>query len=153
MKTRLSAALLFLALPGAALAANDVVVHRDPGCGCCEKWAQALRAKLGRTVVMRDDASRGALQRRAGMPGTLASCHSAMVDGYLIEGHVPVADIKRLLATRPVGVRGIAVAGMPIGRRCPPTLYGGVVRQFGPEGLRAALITHASALAGDFLFE
>ncbi|MEC8033416.1 MAG: DUF411 domain-containing protein, partial [Pseudomonadota bacterium] len=41
MKTRLSAALLFLALPGAALAANDVVVHRDPGCGCCEKWAQA----------------------------------------------------------------------------------------------------------------
>ncbi len=46
MKTRLSAALLFLALPGAALAANDVVVHRDPGCGCCEKWAQALRAKL-----------------------------------------------------------------------------------------------------------
>ena len=49
------------------------------------------------------------------MPGTLASCHSAMVDGYLIEGHVPVADIKRLLATRPVGVRGIAVAGMPIG--------------------------------------
>lgn len=115
MKTRLSALLLFLALPGAALAANDVVVHRDPGCGCCEKWAQALRAKLGRTVVMRDDASRGALQRRAGMPGTLASCHSAMVDGYLIEGHVPVADIKRLLATRPVGVRGIAVAGMPIG--------------------------------------
>ena len=49
MKTRLSAALLFLALPGAALAANDVVVHRDPGCGCCDKWAQALRAKLGRT--------------------------------------------------------------------------------------------------------
>jgi hypothetical protein len=74
MKTRLSAALLFLALPGAALAANDVVVHRDPGCGCCEKWAQALRAKLGRTVVMRDDASRGAF---SGGPACRARWHPA----------------------------------------------------------------------------
>src|SRR3546814_20970596 len=47
---------------------------RDPGCGCCEKWAQAVRAKLGRKVVMRDDASRSELQRKAGMPRTLASC-------------------------------------------------------------------------------
>lgn len=85
MKTRLSAALLFLAMPGVALAASDVVVHRDPGCGCCEKWAQAVREKLGRKVVMRDDASRNELQRRAGMPRTLASCHSAIVDGYMIE--------------------------------------------------------------------
>lgn len=115
MKTRLSAALLFLAMPGVALAASDVVVHRDPGCGCCEKWAQAVREKLGRKVVMRDDASRNELQRRAGMPRTLASCHSAIVDGYMIEGHVPISDVKRLLATRPAGVKGIAVAGMPIG--------------------------------------
>ena len=100
MKTRLFVALLFLAMPGVALAASDIVVHRDPGCGCCEKWAQAVRAKLG---------------RKAGMPRTLASCHSAIVDGYMIEGHVPISDVKRLLATRPAGVKGIAVAGMPIG--------------------------------------
>src|SRR3546814_3200590 len=49
------------------------------------------------------------------MPRTLASCHSAIVDGYMIEGHVPISDVKRLLATRPAGVKGIAVAGMPIG--------------------------------------
>jgi hypothetical protein len=79
------------------------------------EWAQAVRAKLGRKVVMRDDASRSELQRKAGMPRTLASCHSAIVDGYMIEGHVPISDVKRLLATRPAGVKGIAVAGMPIG--------------------------------------
>lgn len=115
MKTRLFVALLFLAMPGVALAASDIVVHRDPGCGCCEKWAQAVRAKLGRKVVMRDDASRSELQRKAGMPRTLASCHSAIVDGYMIEGDIPISDVKRLLATRPAGVKGIAVAGMPIG--------------------------------------
>jgi hypothetical protein len=114
MKTRLFVALLFLAMPGAALAASDIVVHRDPGCGCCEKWAQALRAKLGRKVVMRDDASRSA-SAQGRHARTLASCHSAIVDGYMIEGHVPISDVKRLLATRPVGVKGIAVAGMPIG--------------------------------------
>ena len=115
MKSHLSAALLCLAMPGVALAASDVVVHRDPGCGCCEKWARAVQAKLGRKVVMRDDATRSALQRNAGMPQTLASCHSAVIDGYLFEGHVPIADMKRLLATRPAGVKGLAVAGMPLG--------------------------------------
>ncbi|MDF0544137.1 DUF411 domain-containing protein [Sphingobium sp. H39-3-25] len=115
MKSRLSAALLCLATPGVALGASDVVVHRDPGCGCCEKWARAVQAKLGRKVVMRDDGARSALQHKAGMPQALGSCHSAVIDGYLFEGHVPLADMKRLLATRPAGVKGLAVAGMPLG--------------------------------------
>lgn len=115
MKTRLTVALLFFAMPSVALAASDVVIHRDPGCGCCEKWAQAVRAKLGRKVLMRDDASRGELQQKAGIPRTLASCHSAIIDGYLFEGHVPIADMKRLLAARPAGIKGLAVAGMPLG--------------------------------------
>lgn len=115
MKARLSAALLLLAVPGVTFAASDVVVHRDPGCGCCEKWAQAVRAKLGRKVVITDDASRAAFQRRAGVPPQLSSCHTAVVDGYVFEGHVPVADMKRLLATHPAGVKGLAVAGMPLG--------------------------------------
>src|SRR3546814_20854204 len=95
MKTRLFVALLFLAMPGVALAASDIVVHRDPGCGCCERWAQAVRAKLGRKVVLRDDASRSELQRKAGMPLTLASCHHAIVDGSLISGHVTRSEERR----------------------------------------------------------
>lgn len=115
MKTRLSAALLFLAMPGAALAASDVVVHRDPGCGCCEKWAQAVQAKLGRKVTMTDDSARSLFQHRAGVPVQLSSCHTALIDGYAFEGHVPISDVKRLFATRPASVKGLAVAGMPLG--------------------------------------
>lgn len=115
MKTNLAAAILMLTLPSAVLAASDVIVHRDPGCGCCEKWAHAVEAKLGRKVVIRDDTSRAAFQRQAGVPLPLSSCHTAVVDGYVFEGHVPIADMKRLLATRPAGVKGLAVAGMPLG--------------------------------------
>lgn len=115
MKTRLSAALLFLSMPCVALAASDVVVHRDPGCGCCEKWARAVQAKLGRKVIMRDETARPAFQRRVGVPAQYSSCHTAVIDGYAFEGHVPISDIKRLLATRPAGVKGLAVAGMPLG--------------------------------------
>ena len=115
MKTRLSAALLFLTMPGVALAASDVVVRRDPGCGCCETWARAVQAKLGRKVIMEDDAARPALRRRVGVPVQFSSCHTALIDGYAFEGHVPISDMKRLLATRPAGVKGLAVAGMPLG--------------------------------------
>lgn len=115
MKTSLAATILMLTLPSAVLAAGDVIVHRDPSCGCCEKWAQAVRAKLGRKVVIRDDASRAAFQRQAGVPLQLSSCHTAVIDGYVFEGHVPVADMKRLLATRPAGIKGLAVVGMPLG--------------------------------------
>lgn len=115
MKLSLSAALLFLAVPGAALAAGDALVHRDPGCGCCEKWAQMIRDRLGRKVVMREDPSRTTFQRRNGVPPRLSSCHTAVIDGMIFEGHVPIADIQRVLRTRPAGVKGLAVAGMPLG--------------------------------------
>ncbi|QJU60600.1 DUF411 domain-containing protein [Sphingomonas sp. AP4-R1] len=115
MKTHLPAVLLLLAVPAVAFAASDVVVHRDPGCGCCEKWAQAVQARLARKVVITDDPSRAGFQRRAGVPPSLSSCHTAVVDGYVFERHVPVADMKRLLATHPAGIKGLAVAGMPLG--------------------------------------
>ncbi|MFC0203269.1 DUF411 domain-containing protein [Novosphingobium soli] len=115
MKISLSVALLFLAVPGAALAAGDALVHRDPGCGCCEKWAQMVREMLGRKVVMREDPSRSAFQRRNGVPARLSSCHTAVIDGMVFEGHVPIADMRRVLLTRPAGVKGLAVAGMPLG--------------------------------------
>jgi hypothetical protein len=64
---------------------------------------------------MRDEADMPALKRRLGVPADLTACHTAQVEGYVIEGHVPADDILRLLSARPGGVRGLAVAGMPIG--------------------------------------
>lgn len=98
-----------------ALAANDIVMHRDPGCGCCEKWAVQVRQKFGRGVKIVDNANRAALHKKLGMPVNLASCHTAIIDGIAFEGHVPIADMKRLLAAKTPGVRGLAVAGMPTG--------------------------------------
>ena len=98
-----------------ALAAGDIVMHRDPGCGCCEKWAAQVREKFGRTVKVVNDADRTALHKRLVMPTNLASCHTAIIDGIAFEGHVPIADMKRVLAAKPKGVRGLAVAGMPLG--------------------------------------
>ncbi|PTQ12054.1 metal-binding protein [Sphingomonas oleivorans] len=109
------AALLALGLPSMAVAAADIVVHRDPGCGCCEQWAAQVRRQFGRRVTIIDDHRRDAFQRAQGVPARLASCHTAIIDGMLFEGHVPIADMKRLLAQRPRGVKGLAVAGMPIG--------------------------------------
>lgn len=110
---KLILALFLLTAP--AMASNEVVMHRDPDCGCCEKWAAQVRKAFGRSVRIVDDANRDALQRRIGLPANLRSCHTALIDGLAFEGHVPVADMKRLLTTKPEAVRGLAVAGMPIG--------------------------------------
>ena len=98
-----------------AFAASEAVMHRDPGCGCCVQWAAQVRKAFGRSITIIDDADRAALQRKVGLPVELASCHTALIDGFAFEGHVPIADVKRLLASKPKGVRGLAVAGMPIG--------------------------------------
>lgn len=110
--SKLAMALALLATPALA---TEAVMHRDPGCGCCEKWAAQVRKAFGRNVRIVDDANRPALQKRVGLPAQLASCHTALIDGMAFEGHVPVADMKRLLAAKPKGVRGLAVAGMPLG--------------------------------------
>ena len=106
-------ALALVATP--ALAATDAIMHRDPGCGCCEKWAAQVRKAFGRNVRVVDDSNRAALQARVGLPARLASCHTALIDGMAFEGHVPVADMQRVLKAKPKGVRGLAVAGMPLG--------------------------------------
>lgn len=110
-----SIALALALVSTSALAAVDIVMHRDPGCGCCEKWATQVREKFGRGVKVVNDADRTALHKRLGMPANLASCHTAIIDGIAFEGHVPMADMKRVLAKKPKGVRGLAVAGMPLG--------------------------------------
>jgi hypothetical protein len=98
-----------------ALAAADMVMHRDPGCPCCTKWAAQMERALGREVRIVDNPNRPALMKRLHVPDSLASCHTAIVDGLAIEGHVPAADIKKALAKRPKGVVGLAVGGMPLG--------------------------------------
>ena len=70
---------------------------------------------MGRAVKIVDDANRAVIHKRLGMPASLASCHTAIIDGIAFEGHVPIADMKRVLAAKPKGVRGLAVAGMPLG--------------------------------------
>ena len=112
---RMFLAALALGVPAVAVAADAILVHRDPGCGCCGEWARIVKAQFGRAVRIVDDADRPALMRARGVPADLASCHTAIIDGMAFEGHVPIADMKRALAQRPRGVRGLAVAGMPLG--------------------------------------
>lgn len=112
-RRHLLASLALVAVP--AQAASPIVVHRDPGCGCCEKWTGMARRILARPIRVIENSNRAALHRQIGMPASLVSCHTALVDGLAFEGHVPFADIKRLLATKPRGVRGLAVPGMPLG--------------------------------------
>jgi hypothetical protein len=91
-----------------------MTVYRDPSCGCCEAWARIAR-DAGHEVDLRDDPNMQAVKQRLGVPAQLASCHTTEVGGYVVEGHVPLDQVDRLLRDRPSGVRGIAVPGMPIG--------------------------------------
>lgn len=90
-----------------------VVVHKDPYCGCCNGWIEHMR-KAGFPIDARNEDDMGAIKARAGVPFGKGSCHTAMVGGYFIEGHVPAEDIKRLLAEKP-DARGLALPGMPMG--------------------------------------
>ena len=90
-----------------------VVVHKDPYCGCCNGWIEHMR-QAGFPVEARNENDMGPVKAGAGVPPGKGSCHTAMVDGYFIEGHVPAADIKRLLAERP-DAKGLVLPGMPMG--------------------------------------
>ena len=90
-----------------------ITVYKDPNCGCCRNWIAHL-IKHGYRVNAKDSPDMEQIKTTLGVPTDLKSCHTAIVDGYLIEGHVPAADIDRLLATKPK-VKGLAVPGMPMG--------------------------------------
>lgn len=94
--------------------AASMTVYRDPSCGCCKAWADIAR-KAGYQVTLVDRSDMPAIKQQAGVPDALMSCHTAIVGGYAIEGHVPMEDVARLLKERPSGIKGIAVAGMPRG--------------------------------------
>lgn len=104
------------ALPVAAFAqrATRVSVWRDPYCGCCSGWVAHLRAE-GFAVNDQVVPAVGPIRARLGTPADLLSCHAGEVEGFALEGHVPASAIRRLLAERPAGVRGLAVPEMPVG--------------------------------------
>ena len=88
-----------------------ITVHKTPTCGCCAMWVDHVRSE-GFSVTVHDHSDLTAIRSDLGIPGALASCHSAQVNGYSLEGHVPASDIKRLLSERPDAV-GLSVPGMP----------------------------------------
>ena len=103
-----------LALPLAANAAQPVIeVYKTAACGCCKEWIKHLEAN-GFKVKPHDVADPGDYRQKFGIPAEYGSCHTGRVNRYAIEGHVPAADIKRLLADKPKA-RGLAVPGMPMG--------------------------------------
>lgn len=116
--TRRRALLLAIAslCAGPALAsgtrAGAITVWKDPNCGCCKDWITHLKGH-GFDVTALDHGNNAA-RARLGMPQKFASCHTALIDGYVIEGHVPATDIQRLLREKPRAL-GLAVPGMPIG--------------------------------------
>ncbi|HFA59676.1 MAG TPA: DUF411 domain-containing protein [Rhodospirillales bacterium] len=103
---------LLLAAP-ALRAAPTVTLYKTPWCGCCAAWGEYL-ANAGFTVATEALEDLDLVKRMAGVPEGLAACHTAMIDGYVVEGHVPLSAVRRLLAERPE-VRGIAAPGMPAG--------------------------------------
>jgi len=116
LKTRplIIAFALFAAIPQAH-AAERVEVFKSPYCGCCEKWVEHMR-KAGFDVVTKDVNDVPAARKLTGMPERFGSCHTAKVGGYVVEGHVPAADVQRLLKEKPKAV-GLAAPVCPKVRR------------------------------------
>jgi len=105
---------LGLGLAGAAGGeVGTITVHKDPNCGCCGAWA-AHMADAGFRVEVRNTYDLAEVKREHGVPRTLASCHTAVIGGHVIEGHVPAEDVRRFLAEARSG-EGLAVPGMPVG--------------------------------------
>ena len=108
--TSLAVAAMFI---GSAAHAATMTVYKSPACGCCAKWVEHVE-KHGFAVKTIPTDDMMAVKKKAGVPDALMSCHTTLVGGYVVEGHVPAADIKRLLAQKP-RAKGLAVAGMPMG--------------------------------------
>lgn len=104
---------LFLALSffTSVAIATDLTLYKSPYCGCCTAWAEQME-EAGFNVTVVEQANNNKLRKEYGIAPELTSCHTAIVDGYAIEGHVPVKDIKRLLRKKPA-ILGITVPGMP----------------------------------------
>jgi hypothetical protein len=102
------------ALPSLALMpAKTLQVFKSPRCGCCGAWIEHMKS-AGFAVKVAEVDDTAATRKRLGMPERFGSCHTATIDGYVLEGHVPAAEVNRMLAAKPKAI-GLAVAGMPSG--------------------------------------
>lgn len=120
-----------------------VTVYKDSSCGCCKKWV-AYMEQSGYTVTAHDDSDMDALKDHYGVPSGVRSCHTALVGGYVIEGHVPAGDVDKLLKEQPK-VAGLAVPGMVTGS---PGMEGGAAKPytvvaFQKTGTTTVFATHA----------
>ncbi len=97
----------------AAILPETVTVWKTPTCGCCKDWVIHLR-KEGFNVVTNDVNDTAPIRQKLGLPAKFGSCHTAQVGGYVLEGHVPAQEVKRLLREKPAAI-GLAVPGMPVG--------------------------------------
>ena len=113
LSTALLAAVLAIAAPAAWAENAKITVYKSPTCGCCTKWMDHLE-KNDFDVDFRDMRDVSPIKRANGVPPGMSACHTALVGGYFIEGHVPAEDVKRLLKERPE-IAGLTVPGMPIG--------------------------------------
>jgi hypothetical protein len=102
-----------------------ILVHKDPNCSCCSGWVRHLK-DAGFTVTAEETADLQSVRKRLGVPADLAACHTAEVDGYVLEGHVPAAAVRILLEKRPTAI-GLAVRGMPAGS---PGMEGGTPQRY-----------------------
>jgi hypothetical protein len=138
----------FPLLPAAARAAAPAgyMMWRDPGCGCCLEWAKRVEAAFGRKLAVVNAPNMAAVKKAHGVPAALQSCHTALIQGVVVEGHVPPEDVKRLIAAKRKGVKGLAVPGMPAG--APGMDVGPDVRRryqvfaFDAAGRRSVFATH-----------
>lgn len=122
---------------------DTLVVHKTPTCGCCKAWVEHMEEN-GFTVVSHDHemVELNRLNQDVGLPSDLVSCHTALIGGYVVEGHVPADLVKRLLEEKPQ-VAGLAVPGMPIGS---PGMEGAIKQRYeviayGRDGSRSVYAT------------
>ncbi|MHC6528099.1 MULTISPECIES: DUF411 domain-containing protein [unclassified Vibrio] len=113
MKLKTLSLLVLSALSTQALAA-EIINHKSPYCGCCSEWTKHMR-DAGFTVTEKLHKDMNSVKQQYGVKPELASCHTAEINGYVFEGHVPAKDIKAFLDNPPANAKGLAVPGMPVG--------------------------------------
>ena len=134
------------AVPACAQAAPAMTMWKDPGCGCCSQWQERVEQALGGRMRVIPTADMDAVKRARGVPQDLRSCHTALIGGYVVEGHVPPEDIRRLIRSGDRAIAGLAVPGMPLG--APGMDVGHNRREpfqviaFGPGDRRAVYARH-----------
>jgi len=148
----IGAAATAAALPGRAGAVftpTQFLMWHRPGCSCCLEWARQLGVALGRKLPIVEAPNLPAIKQARGVPADLHSCHTAIIAGYVIEGHVPPADIKRLMKSGSRTIRGLAVPGMPHGspgmETSPDNKQAYKVIAFAANGRRSVYASYSGA--------